>query len=139
MKYAEYCNYWKTSQKSADSWFEKTKDLIVDFGGRVEAAGYGETDGRAAFMLRWSIGGDAFNMVWPVLSSETGDDASAKRQAATMLYRDTKAKLISAEVLGLRVAFFHWLALPDGRTVHQLTSNELIEQSPQFLIGVSDQ
>jgi hypothetical protein len=136
-QYAEQCNYWKTSKSSPDAWAEKTQALIVQFGGEVLASGFGNDHekGRAAYMIRFVVDEETFRIIWPVLDSETGDTFAARRQAATMLYHDTKAKCVAAQVLGSRVAFFSWLELPDGRAMFQLGENELLQDTPRMLLA----
>lgn len=128
-------SYWKTSQSSPDSWMEKTKKLITNAGGTVLAEGFGsETQtGRAAYMLTFQIADQMFRITWPVLPSRTGNMTAAKRQAATMLYHDVKARIMASKVLGARAAFFNWLVLPDGRTAAQASLPELAEQLPALM------
>ena len=134
--FAERCNYWKTSKSSPDSWVEKSVGLVEQFGGEVLSSGYGNENvtGRSAYMIRFSVDGQSFRIIWPVLPSETGDTFAARRQAATMMYHDIKAKCVSSQVLGARVAFFSWVELPDGRPAFQLTGNELLEEAPRMLL-----
>jgi len=135
---AEQCNYWKTSKTSPDTWLEKTVGLISKFGGTVLSSGFGNEHAtkRAAYMLRFCIDNETFRLIWPVLPSETGDTFAARRQAATMLYHDVKAKCVSAQALGTRVAFFSWLELPDGRAAFQLANTELPQGIPQMLLAL---
>lgn len=134
--WAEKCNYWKTSKTAPDGWIEKTIGLIEQFGGEVLASGFGNEHmtGRAAYMIRFAVRGETFRIVWPVMPSEYGDTFSARRQAATMLYHDVKAKCVAAQVLGARTAFFSWLELPDGRPMFQLTSSQLLDEAPRMLL-----
>ena len=131
--YAEDVNYWKTSRSSPDSWISKTKSLIIDFGGEIVSEAFGSSGDRSAFLLEWKHEGQCYKMVWPVLQSAEGNEEAARRQAATMLYHDTKAKLVSAKVLGVRIAFFQWLQIPDGRSAYQLADNELTKAMPALL------
>lgn len=123
-------HYWKTSQSSPDSWIEKTGKLIRSVEGEVLSEAYGAAVGQAAFMLAFRIGSDDFKVVWPVLRSRTGNSGAAKRQAATLLYHDIKAKCMTASVLGAKVAFFSYLMLPDGRVANELASPELSKVFP---------
>ena len=134
--FAEQCNYWKTSSRSPDSWLEKTENIIQDKGGEVLQSGFGNDPaaGRAAYMLRFSIEGQVYKIIWPVLPSDGGSSMAAKRQAATMLFHDTKAKLIAAQVLGPRVAFFQWVELPNGQPACQLTNDQMIESIPAMFL-----
>ncbi len=132
---AEEVNYWKTSRTSPDTWMDRAKKQIANLGGTVLAEGFGSepTTGRAAFMLAFEIAGDQFKIVWPVLPSRNSNQAAARIQAATMLYRDVKAKCISATVIGTRAAFFSFLMLPDGRTTTEVSLPELVEAWPRML------
>ncbi len=136
LPFAEDINYWKTSQSSPDTWIERAIKLIKDFGGRVGMYGFG-TDhhtGRHAYMLVFEINNDTFKLVWPVLSTESSkDEVAAKRQAATLLHHDIKARLLTATVLGHRTAFFNYMMLPDGRTVIETSIEELTAGIPLFV------
>lgn len=118
-------HYWQTSSSSPDQWLERAKKLIVELEGTIVAEGYGSVEEHAAYMLAFKIGGDSFKVVWPVLPSRTGKALAAKRQAATLLYHDIKAKAMTASVLGAKVAFFSYLMLADGRTASELATPEL--------------
>jgi len=135
LPYAEDVNYWKTGKSDPDTWIAKAKELITKFGGTVIMEGFGSEalTGRSAYMLGFSIGGDNFKIVWPVLPTKSGKDEKAARiQAATMLHHDVKAKCISAAVLGARAAFFSYLVLPDGRTTAEVTTAELANSIPEL-------
>jgi len=123
-------HYWQTSMSSPDQWIERAKKLIVELEGIIVAEGYGAVEGHSAYMLAFKIGEDSFKVIWPVLSSRTGKTLAAKRQAATLLYHDIKAKAMTASVLGSRVAFFSYMMIPDGRTVSELASPELSREFP---------
>lgn len=140
--YAEDINYWQTSSSAPDKWMEKTAQLITNLGGVVLQEGFGSEPqtGRAAYMMMFKIGDDTFKIIWPVLNSKTGNAIAAKRQAATMLYHDTKAKCLSTVILGARAAFFSYLVLPDGRTTTQASVSELqnipdMLATPQLVVG----
>jgi len=132
---AEEMNYWKTSRTSPSTWIDRAKDQIKDIGGTVVAEAFGreEAADRAAYMLAFRIHSEDFKVVWPVLPSD--DERAARRQAATMLYRDVKQRCISAQVLGARQAFFAYWVLPDGRTASQVSGPELLEVVPRLLGG----
>ena len=134
LPYGEDVNYWQTSDLSPNTWMEKTKKLITNLGGRVLMEGFGSepTTGRSAFMLAFEIEGDNFKVVWPVLPSKTKKGLAARRQAATMLFHDIKAKCLSAVVLGARVAFFSYLMLPNGRTAVEASLPELTKGIPSM-------
>jgi len=126
-------HYWKTSTSSPDVWMDKTKKVIQDIGGLVEAEGYGSSGERAAYMMAFSLSGQHYKVVWPVLPTLRGKDIDARRQAATLLYHDIKAKAMTASVLGERVAFFSYLALPDGRIAGEVAAPELGQVFPLSL------
>ena len=126
-------HYWQTGSSSSDVWIEKAKRQIEEVGGTINADAYGSMEGRAAFMIAFSIGDDRFKVVFPVLDSKTGKSGAAKRQAATMLYHDIKAKCMTASVLGSKAAFFSYLLLSDGRTASELATPELAQVFPLLL------
>ncbi len=133
--YADDINYWKTGSGSPDGWIEKAKRQIEQLGGNVLAEGFGSEGGRSAFMLGFEIHGEKFKAMWPVLQPrKQKDELAARRQAATMLYHDIKAKCIAATVKGPRVAFFEYLMLPDGRTASEASDAELLEGIPTMLL-----
>ena len=126
LPYAEDINYWKTGQSSPDSWMGKSVRLIQGLDGFVIAEAFGkDASGSSAFMLAFEIEGNEFKVVWPVLPSKSGNEKAARTQAATMLHHDIKAKCISATVLGVRVAFFSYLLLGDGRTTTEFETEGL--------------
>lgn len=126
-------HYWQTSQSSPDVWMDRAKKVIQDLEGEIIADGFGSAGGRAAFMLAFKIKETKYKVVWPVLPTFSGKEISAKRQAATMLYHDIKAKAMTASVLGEEVAFFSYMMLPDGRTSSELTKPELTDAFPKLL------
>lgn len=133
--YAEDVNYWKTSTISPDTWIDKATKLIEEKGGVITATGFGHdaAAGRAAFMIAFDADGESFKVVWPVLESKKNEPMAARRQAATMLYHDVKAKMIAAQVLGFRVSFFQWVKLPSGAVAYQLSGPDLEDQLPRML------
>jgi len=126
-------HYWQTGSSSPDTWIEKAKRQIEEVGGAINADAYGSMGSQAAFMIAFSIDDDKFKVVFPVLNSKTGKSASAKRQAATMLYHDIKAKCIVASVLGTKAAFFSYWMMPDGRIASEVATPELIQTFPFLL------
>ena len=136
MKYAEELNYWKTSKSQPDTWIIRAKKEIETADGTIVAEAFvSEAAGRSAYMLAFQFGRDNFRITWPLLESKTGNIQAAKVQAATFLYYDVKNACIKAKVFGARVAFFHALLLPDGRTASEATGAELLEMTPQLLLG----
>ena len=127
LPYAEEIgHYWMTGNKTpADSWMDKTKDLIKEAGGRVIADAFGNQAGQAAFLLEFEIGEDRFKVIWPVLPTKSKNEKAARIQAVTMLHHDVKAKCMTATVMGTRAAFFSYLLLPDGRPATSASVREL--------------
>lgn len=136
--YAEEVNYWRTSRSAPDTWMTRAKREIAKAGGQVlgDATGTDATTGRTAFMLAFAFGADRFKVVWPTLVSKAGDERAARIQAATMLYRDVKARCVSAKVMGVRAAFFSYFMLPGGRTTSQVAVPELVEVLPRLNVGL---
>lgn len=133
LPFGETVNYWQTSKLSPDSWIDNTRDLIDGMGGRVLQEAYGSDDsGRSAYMLAFEIKGERYKVIWPVLPSRSGNKKAAQRQAATLLYHDVKARCLSSVVLGIKVAFFSYLLLPDGRTAAQASLPELAAGVPSL-------
>ena len=126
-------HYWQTSSSSPDTWMDRAKKVIENLGGEVLSDAYGSAGGRAAFMLAFEIRGKKYKIVWPVLPTYRGKESSAKRQAATMLFHDVKAKAMSASVLGVEAAFFSYMILPDGRVSSELTNPELGNAFPKLI------
>ena len=132
----EVGHYWKTGTSSPDHWIDKAIRQIDEVGGKVLAEGYGSNrQGQAAFMLGFEMEGERFKLVWPVLESKSGNVAAARRQAATMLYHDVKAKAMTARVLGFKAAFFSYRILPSGQTAAEASTPELQDAFPKLLSG----
>jgi len=141
LPYAEDINYWRTSKSAPARWIERAKQEIEEAGGTVLGDGFGSdaTAGRSAYMLAFRLGGTPYKVIWPVLPTKTPDDSLAARvQAATMLYRDIKARCITAKVLGMRSAFFSYMLLSDGRTATEVSEPELLNAIPRLLQSPSD-
>lgn len=137
--YAEEVNYWQSSTTQPDSWIAKAKKEIENaaVGGKVIGEAFSNFDGNAAYELTFRIGLDHFRVMWPVLESRTKNEGAARRQAATFLYHDVKAKCMVAKVLGARKAFVGDLLLPDGRTIAQAAAPEVLGQLPRLLPGAA--
>jgi hypothetical protein len=134
---AERINYWQTSKTSPDGWLLKARALIENIGGVVVQEAYGNdlASQRAAYMIRFRIAEDCFEAVWPVLPTRTGNEPAARRQAATLLYHDIKAKCLAAVIKGARRAFFEYWLLPDGRPAVALSGDELAEVLPAIFLA----
>jgi len=126
--------YWKTSHVDPGSWIEKASEQIQKAGGQVLGHMFGTEYalGRAAYLLDFTVEGERFKVVWPVLPSKREDELAARRQAATLLFHDVKARCLSARVLGLRRAFFSYMLLSDGRAAADHVEEELIRVLPAF-------
>ena len=126
LPYGEDINYWKSGVSTPDVWMEKTMSQIEKLGGEILQDGYGrDRSGNAAYYLAFRIDGLTYKVIWPVLPSKSDEIKAAKRQAATMLYHDIKAKCISATVQGSRTAFFSYLELPNGSVASELTGEQI--------------
>jgi hypothetical protein len=132
---AEDLPYWRTSQSAPDVWIERTQAVIEKLGGRVTAEAFGRDadTGRSAFMLQFEAEGDVFRISWPVMATRDGHDAAARRQAATMLYHDAKAKSVASAVFGIRATFLQHLLLSNGRTASQVSAPELLQALPYMM------
>jgi hypothetical protein len=127
-------NYWKTGQSAPDTWIDKAKGEIKAAGGKTLSEAYGsDGTGRSAYMLEFAFAEERFRVVWPVLKSRANNERAARIQAATMLYHDVKARCVSAKVLSIRVAFFSYLLLPDGRTAAQVAAPDITALYPKLL------
>jgi len=128
--YAEDVNYWRTSQRDPESWLDMATRQIEDVGGRLLRVAAVTESARAGFMMEFDLDGNRFRLLWPVLRSVTGDVKSARRQAATALYHDVKARCLAVKFIGARAAFFAFLELADGRVAGQLAGDEMAEGLP---------
>lgn len=138
LPYAEDVNYWKTGRSGSDTWIEKAKNLIEEIGGEVisESFSHLPKTGQAAFLIEFTSGPDTFKIIWPVLPTKyDGEESAARRQAATFLYHDVKAKCMMAKIFGVRGAFFPFLELPGGKVAAQLSSPEVMKRIPKLLIN----
>ncbi len=138
LPYADDVNYWKTSRAGSDTWLEKSKKLIEEVGGEVVSESFSHLPktGQAAFLIEFTQGVDTFKIIWPVLPTKydgSGEEAAARRQAATFMYHDIKAKCMMAKIFGTRGAFFPFLALPGGVVAAQLTSPQVMKKIPKML------
>ena len=129
-------NYWKTSEKAPDTWIDDTQELIKAIGGTIIGYAFGSEPeaGREAYMLTFHIEEHSYRIVWPVLPTRSGSKVAARRQAATFIFHDVKAKVSSAKVLGIRAAFFSYMMLPDGRTTTQATVEEIESGIPTIVL-----
>lgn len=127
-------HYWKTGRSSPDEWIMRARHQIEEIGGEVLAEAFGsDGSGRSVYMLGFTITGDKFKLIWPVLPSKTENVHAAKIQAATLLYHDVKARCMTAKVLGARSAFFSYVMLDNGRMAQEVSTPELWQQVPKML------
>jgi len=124
-EFAEDLPYWKTSSSGPDAWLEKASREIGKAGGNILAEGFGNSNGDAAYMLRFEMDGSTYRIVWPCAKSKRGDTDNAftkasRRQAATMLFHDVKAMCVKARALGSETAFFSHLELPGGKVASEM-------------------
>jgi hypothetical protein len=133
--YAEDVNYWRTGQSSPDTWLDHAKAEIAGAGGTVTGEAYvaEAASGRQAYMLAFMLDGERYKVQWPVLPTKSGNERTARIQAATMLYHDVKARCVSAKVLGARTAFLGYLMLPDDRTAAEVATPALASSLPPLL------
>jgi len=133
LPYAEDINYWKTSRSTPDTWLDKAEAIIARLGGEVRLRASGRMEEHRAYLVDFTIDGDAFRIVYPVLPTRGEDIKAAERQAATLLFYEVKSKALKAAVFGARAAFFEFLLLDNGRTVGQLSLPELMDYVPKQL------
>lgn len=127
--------YWKTGRTAAEHWIRKACAEIERAGGTIDVcfpSAY--QGGRTAHVVGFSLDGDSFKLVWPLLEHDPPEAEAALRQAATMLYHDVKSRCIAARVFGARWAFHAEWLLPDGRSIGQLTTPELLQELPQMAL-----
>jgi len=136
----EKLRYWDTGSSSPDTWIDKTIKILKEYGAEFHRRAHGEdmTLGQEAFMLEFSIEGDHYRLVWPVLEpKQEKDRGKARRQAATMLHHDVKARIMYATVHGTRNAFLPMLMVPDSSGRHlpmgQVVTPELTDRIPKML------
>jgi hypothetical protein len=136
LPYAEDVNYWQTGKSSPDTWIDNAQKEIRAIGGKIHGWAFGTqytSPPRAAYMMEFELSGERFKVIWAVLPTRSGkNEASARIQAATMLYHDIKARCVSAKVIGKRTAFFSYLLLPDGCSVAHVATPELMNQLPEM-------
>lgn len=118
---AESMPYWKTSKSGVETWLDKTEKMITDVSGNVHTRINGKSKGVEAIMFGFTIGADEFKILWPVLPVKNPKDKpSAQRQAATMLWHDTKARINRIKIFGPKITFFDYLVLDNGKSVSEI-------------------
>ena len=136
----EKLRYWKTGSGSPDGWVDKTIKILQEYGAVFtgRAHGHDMTTGQEAYMMQFTLEGEKYKIVWPVLEPKKEVDRNAsRRQAATMLHHDVKARLMYATVHGTRNAFLPMLIVPDssGRllSMGEVATPELMNRIPKML------
>ncbi|HUU59260.1 MAG TPA: hypothetical protein VMZ50_06940 [Phycisphaerae bacterium] len=140
LPYAEDVPYWKTGSSSPEKWIQGACRQIESIGGRVEHEAFASNAYQgSAYCLVFFVDGEQYRIVWPVLPTKRpGDALAARRQAATFLFHDVKAKCMSSLVLGARAAFMPWRALPDGRPACFATFGEVRATFPALPLPPPD-
>ncbi len=133
LPYAETVNYWKSGSSTPDTWLDKAEKVIKDRGGEVVLRAEGTAEYGKTFLVDFKFGDDPFRIIWPVLPSRSGNEKAAKRQAATLIYHEVKARSLRASIFGNRAGYFDFLLLPNGQTVSQLSTPELLESVPKMI------
>ena len=137
LPYANDVDYWRTgTTRTPAQWIELAIGQIRSHGGSNIFQAIGEQDGREAFMLQFDMKGSRYKIVWPVLpvfSTTESNTSAARRQAATTLYHDVKARCVAATRYGDRFGFFQFKLLPNGQTVGQLSDPDLLEHLPAIM------
>lgn len=130
LPYAEDCSYWKTSKSGVEGWLDKTERLIEQIEGEVITRIAGKSGGKEAIMFVWELKGEQYKLMWPVLPTKKDERSAAMRQAATMIYHDTKARINRLKIFPPEVVFSDWLVLPNGQTI----AESRVEGIPQNLL-----
>ena len=131
--YAEDVSYWKTGSSSPDVWIDKTRRQIEKAGGEVISEAFAAQKGHEAFLLEFILDGASFKLTWPVLPTKKGETLAARRQAATFIYHDVKARCDVVMIRGARFAFLPYLVLRGGRTAGEMEPRELERRMPALL------
>lgn len=138
MKYANEVDYWKTGQtRTPEQWIALAVKQLEDHGATNVVTASGDNDGRHCFMMQFMLAGQQHRIIWPVLpvrwTDSESDKRAAKVQAATVLYHEVKHRCVVATRYGSQFGWFAYQQLPDGRTVQQLSSDELMRGVPEVM------
>lgn len=139
--FATDVDYWKTGgSRTPDQWLDLAESQIRQHGGKDMVRAIGEQGGRKAYLIEFTLNGQRYKIVWPVLPlprfKDTDDNRrAAERQAATSLFHDVKARCVAASRYGPEFGFFQFAKLPDGRTVQQASLPELEQGLPELMKG----
>lgn len=139
LPYAHDVDYWKTGTKRTPAqWIDLAVAQIRDHGGTSIVQASGEQEGHEAYMIGFTLSDDQYKIIWPVLPIRwegEKDRVAARRQAATTLYHDVKARCVSAARYGNRQGFFQYRMLPNGQSVAELADGELTAALPALMRG----
>ena len=128
LPFAEEMPFWKTSKSGIESWMDKVEKLITNSGGFVTTRMAGKFKGVEGIAFAFTMEGEDFRITWPVLPTKKEDDRSAAmRQAATMIYHDTKARCNRLAIFGPRVVFMDYLVLENGKTTTETENLDLLK------------
>lgn len=139
LPYASDGDYWKTgSKRTATHWIELAKNQLIDHGATNVVTAQGEQDGQVAFMIEFTLMGERYRLVWPVLplaiSMQTESNRKAAEvQAATSLYHEVKSCCVKSTRYGSHSGFFQFQLLPNGVTVQQMTATDLMHAVPRIM------
>lgn len=135
LPYAEDVNYWRTGRTSPDGWIDKAIKMLIELDAKISVKGMVWQDGHAAAVMAWTLDGESYRIMWPVLVTRDGntDHVAARIQAATFLYRHVKARCMEAKIFGARTAFIGSLMVDRQRTVSQLANEDLRRVTPKLL------
>jgi len=142
--YAEDVNYLNTGKSNPDVWIERAKKEIRNISGKILQSGYAEQNGQAAFLLKFQIGDDTFDIKWQTLPGHYArtTELMRKRQAATLLFHDVKHRCVMAKIRGIRSTFLEYLTLPNGQTMGETVANvdqfKAILQNTPILLGTGE-
>ena len=102
LPYAEEVNYWKTGTTAPDTILDNACKEVAKAGGTIMASAIGMMAGKAAIMMQFELGGAVHRITWPILDTSKGDvnTAAARRQAASFVFHDMKARALQFKVIG---------------------------------------
>lgn len=122
--YAEDINYFKSSTTHAQTWIDRAKKEITKIGGEITKEAYGSDTKESRFFLAFRLGGEDFEITWPVLPCfYKKNEKAAIIQAATLLYHDVKHKCVMTKVKGVNRAFLEYLLLPNGSPAGEVAAD----------------
>lgn len=142
LPFAEDVNYWKTgTRKQADAIIDEACAMVEALGGRIHQRIFGRVGDNEGYRIQFDLCGNTYVIEWPVLKSKRGDGeevVATRRQAASFIFHDIKAKCSTAKVLGVERAFFEHVCLPDGRQASLVALPDLAKQMPRLEVRGDD-